>query len=268
MILIVWMCGIVAPASIISAYAATILNGNTELVNGEPVSPASNIVDRLPNKQLVAALPFVETATPTPTSTGMPTAIPTVSATVTQTPIPTFTPTPTQTPTPVDTPTPTPTPLPTDTPTPEVTATNTRVPYRAPTDTPTPEPTPTPDVDFLVTKVRKLTACENESNHHIYIHVIDANGVGMDNVPVKISWGPNSGDNVTAKTEAKNGGNGFIEFAMFKGTYSVEILGVKSQVASGITPDYQVDEPCVASGNAVGNSLFHASFEVVFQRTY
>jgi hypothetical protein len=120
----------------------------------------------------------------------------------------------------------------------------------------------------VVTKVRKLTPCENQGNHHIYIRVVDANGAGMNNVPVKIAWGPNSQDNVIAKTEAKDRGNGFIEFAMFKGTYNVEVMGAKSQVASGITPDFQQDEPCVESGNAVGNSLFHASFEVVFQRTY
>ncbi len=261
-----WMCGIVAPASVLSALAAAFMKTDTELVNNEAVLPASNIVDRLPSKQLVAALPFVETATPTATPTNPPTAEPTISATVTQTPIPTFTPTPTQTPTPVDTPTPTPTPLPTNTPTPSIPPTNTPAPYRPPTNTPTPTPTPTPDVDFRLVKVRKLTPCENESNHHIYIHVIDQNGLGIDNLPVKISWGPNSGDSVIAKTEAKNGGHGFIEFAMFKGTYSVEIMGAKSEVASGITPDYQVDEPCVASGNAVGNSLFHASFEVVFQK--
>lgn len=267
-ILTFWMCGIVAPVSVISALAATFFETDTELVNGEAVSPASNIVDRLPNKQLVAALPFVETATPTATPTNPPTAEPTISVTVTQTPIPTFTPTPTQTPTPVDTPTPTPTPLPTNTPTPNIPPTRTPAPHRPPTNTPTPEPTPTPDVDFRLVKVRKLTACENESNHHIYIHVVDANGMGIDNLPVKISWGPNSGDNVIAKTEAKNGGHGFIEFAMFKGTYTVEIMGAKTEIARDITPDYQVDEPCVASGNAVGNSLFHASFEVVFQRTY
>ena len=48
----------------------------------------------------------------------------------------------------------------------------------------------------------------------------------------------------------------------------VAIAGAKTQVASGITPDFQVDEPCVETGNQVGNSLFHASFEVIFQRTY
>lgn len=269
MLLLIWICGITVPSSIIGALAAALFGdeATTEMAGGSP--PANGIVGGLPQNELVAALPFVETTTPTPTTTPSPTQTATASATMTQTPIPTFTLTPTFTPTPVDTPTITPTPTPTETPTPTaIPPTNTPARPKEPTNTPTPEATATPDVDFRVVKVRKLTPCENEGNHHIYIRVLDANGAGMNNVPVRISWGANSSDGVNAKTEAKDRGNGFIEFAMFKGTYSVEIIGAKTEVASGITPDYQVDEPCVASGNMVGNSLFHASFEVVFQRTF
>ena len=42
----------------------------------------------------------------------------------------------------------------------------------------------------------------------------------------------------------------------------------KSQVASGITPDFQLDELCVENDNPVANSRFHASFEVTIQRTW
>ncbi|RME48985.1 MAG: hypothetical protein D6796_05520, partial [Caldilineae bacterium] len=128
--------------------------------------------------------------------------------------------------------------------------------------------TPTPDVDFMLVKVRKLTPCENQGNHHIYIHVVDANGRGINNVPVKISWGTNANDSIIAKTEAKDKGDGYIEFAMFKGTYNVQVLGGSSMVASGITADFEKDEACDATGNPVGNSLYHASFEVVFRRTW
>jgi hypothetical protein len=55
---------------------------------------------------------------------------------------------------------------------------------------------------------------------------------------------------------------------MFKGAYSVQVEGAKSQVASGITPDFQVDEICPATDNPVANSRFHASFEVTIQRTW
>jgi hypothetical protein len=57
-----------------------------------------------------------------------------------------------------------------------------------------------------------------------------------------------------------------VEFAMFKGTYNVRVDGAKSQVASGITPDYQKDELCTENGNSVANSLYHASFEVLIQK--
>lgn len=266
LLLFIWICGIVAPATILRTVAAALLGPTTEEVVAGGNPPSKAIVDGLAQNDLVAALPFVETTTPTPTETLFPTETPTPSPTMTETPIPTFTLTPTFTPTPEDTATVTPTPTPTETPTPVPTNTPSRP--KEPTGTPTIAPTATPSEDFVVKKVRKLTACENEGNHHIYIHIIDANGTGLNNVPVKISWGLNTGDSVIAKTENKDKGPGFIEFAMFKGTYSVQVMGATSQVASGITPDFQVDEACSSSGNAVGNSLFHASFEVVIERRY
>ena len=89
-------------------------------------------------------------------------------------------------------------------------------------------------------------------------------------MPLRITKGSESYD---AKTETKTDLKGVmdpgrIDFAMFKGTYSVEVLGGTSEVASGITPDYGVNELCPTSGNTVANSLFHLSYEVIFQRTY
>lgn len=265
-LLLIWMACIMPSASVIQALAAELTGSQSAVALADGGSSGNSaIVGGLSESDLIAALPFVETTTPTPTTSPTPTATFTPSPTVTQTPIPTYTPTATSTPTPVDTPTPTNTPLPTDTPTP--TATNTPA-YHPPTNTPEPTATATPDADFIIKSVRKLTACENGGNHHIYIHVIDINGNGLNNVPVKIAWGANASDNVVAQTEAKDKGDGFIEFAMFKGTYSVQVMGAKAQVASGITPDYQVDERCDATGNPVGNSLYHASFEVIIQRMY
>lgn len=266
LLLFIWICGIVAPATILRTMAAALFGPTTQEMAEGGNPPSKAIVDGLAQNELVAALPFVETTTPTPTETPFPTETATPSPTMTETPIPTFTLTPTFTPTPEDTPTVTPTPTPTETPTPV--PTNPPARPKEPTATPTIAATATPSEDFVVKKVRKLTACENEGNHHIYIHIIDANGTGLNNIPVKIAWGLNTGDSVIAKTETKDKGPGYIEFAMFKGTYSVQVMGGTSQVASGITPDFQVDEACSTSGNAVGNSLFHASFEVVIQRRY
>lgn len=259
LLLVVWLCMIAMPASLITALAATVVDGVG--LGGTPVPLVQDMPDR--GAEVLAALPFVETVTPTPTNSPTPTETPTITPSPTNTPIPTWTPTMTITPTPLP---PTDTPTPENTPTATATPTSANTPTpRPPADTPTVTPTPTPDADFIVKSVRQLTPCENEGKHHIYIQVIDPNGRGLNNVPVRISW---PGGGVDTKTEAKDRGDGFIEFAMFKGTYSVEVLGAKSMVASGITPDFAVNEVCPATGNPVANSLFHVSFEVIFQRTY
>jgi hypothetical protein len=118
---------------------------------------------------------------------------------------------------------------------------------------------------FEVSSVRKLTPCENQGKHHIFVHVIDAAGNGLNGVPLMICWGPGEADCAHPITETKERGKGWVEFAMYKGTYSVQIEGANSQVASGITPDFAVDEICEDTGS-IGNSRFHVSFEVIFTR--
>lgn len=265
LMLLIWLCGITAPSALINQLSANLNGGENDVGYAyaqDGSEPSRLLMQGVQENGAVAALPFVETVTPTPSNTPTPTDTPTVTPTTTGTPLPTWTPTATPTDTPLP-PTSTPTPLP-DPPTP------TPPPYtaapRPPADTPTPEPTPTPDVDFIIASVRQLTACENEGNHHIYIHVIDQAGNGMNDVPVKVCWGPSDNDCARPFTETKERGRGWIEFAMFKGTYNVRVDGAKSAVASGITPDYQLNEICPESGNAVANSLYHASFEVTIQK--
>jgi cAMP-dependent protein kinase regulator len=271
LVLIIWLFFIAMPSSIIRTLSANLNGGENDIgyafaqagFEGNGQAPML-ILQGVRDNGAVAALPFVETVTPTATPTATPTHTPTVTPTPTQTPIPTWTPTPTPTDTPLP-PSPTPT-APPDTPTP------TPVPYtptpRPPTSTPTPSATPTPDVDYVIASSRQLTPCENEGKHHIFIHVIDATGNGLNGVQVKVCWGPNEGDCAHPITETKDRGPGWVEFAMFKGVYSVQIEGAKSQVASGLTPDFQLDELCVETDNPVANSRFHASFEVTIQRTW
>lgn len=193
-------------------------------------------------------------------------------APATRTPFPTFTATPTGPPLPTAmntlvptwTPTVTPTPQATDTPTVEPTLT--RAPIRI-VNTPTPAPTPTPNFDYMGT-MRQLTACENAGKHHIFIKVQDANGQGIDGVNLKITKGV---ETFTAKTETKQNLKGelepgHIDFAMFKGAYTVEVLDGLSQVVGPVSPDIALNELCAATGNGVANSLFHYSFEVVFTK--
>ncbi len=200
---------------------------------------------------VVAAAEATGTATlrPTFTSTATPTS------TFTPTPTATTTSTPTSTPTPTSTFTPTPVPRrPTPTPVPQQ-------------DTPTPVPQQdTPAVDFKLVKVRRLSPCENHGNHNIYIYVLDAQGKGISDVPLWVEWGGEGVELVTGRKPEVS--PGFADFPMFKGTYSVEVMNCRSEVARGITPDIPVDEPCPETGNAKGNSLYHYSYEVVFQRTH
>jgi hypothetical protein len=230
-LLFVWLCGISAPVTVISAFSVENVN--------------------------VRSMAFLQTVTPTATNTATPTDTPTITPTPTDTPIPTWTPTFTPTPMPTATTIP-----PTDTPVPR--------PVRVvPTDTPTPEEptaTPAPNVDFRLVKVRKLTPCENKGGHNIYITVLDKDGNGIPNTRVWVSWGPDGAELVTGKKPEVS--LGFVDFPMFKGTHSVEIMDSRSEVATGITPDIPIDEPCQEAGVTAGNTLYHYSYEVVFQRTW
>ncbi len=265
-LIIIWLCGIMAPSFIINSLAATFEDDGA--LPGDKRSIANQVRED-GAVGAMAMLPFVETATPTPTNTPTPSQTPTASATPTETPIPTLTHTPTNTPLPTETPTPIFTPTPTDTPTPAFTATPRAT--RAPTETPTPAPTPTPDVDFRLVSVRQLTPCENRGKHHIFVKVQDSTGQGINNIPVKVQWAPTADGFAIINTETKTDLKGALDpgrfdFAMFKGTYQVEVQGGSSQVATGITPDYGVNESC--GEDATANSLFHISFEVIFERTF
>jgi CRP-like cAMP-binding protein len=239
-LLFVWLCGISAPATVISAFPSNSL--------GE------------------GSLAFLQTPTATPTFTPTSLPMPTVTLVPTATPIP---PTPTPQPVaiiPTDTPTPVP---PTDTPTPAP-ATDTPVPA-LPADTPTPEPptpTPMPAYDFVLVEgsPRRLGPCENEGRHHILINVVDAQGNGLPDIKLEVVWAGGSAEIETGDKLEK--GPGFVEFPMYHGTYSVRVLGARSQVAEGITVEIADAEACAATGNKVANSLYHYSYEVTFQRTY
>jgi hypothetical protein len=269
LVLLIWLIFVAAPSSIIRTLSANLNGGENDI--GYAYAHAQNegnasmlLIENVRENGAVAALPFVETVTPTATPTATPTHTPTVTPTPTETPIPTWTPTATPTNTPLPA-TATPT-NPPDTPTPTAPP-HTSTP-RPPTSTPTPEATPTPDADYIIAGVRQLTACENQGKHHIFGHVIDAAGNGLNGVPLMICWGPGEADCAHPITESKERGKGWVEFAMFKGAYSIQVEGAKSQVASGLTPDFQLDEICVENDNPVANSRFHASFEVTIQRTW
>lgn len=97
------------------------------------------------------------------------------------------------------------------------------------------------------------------------------NGQGINNVPVKVEWASGQDGHAVVNTETKTDLKGSldpgrIDFAMFKGSYTVEVMGGTSEVAGPVTPDFGKDEAC--GEDATANSLYHISFEVIFQRTF
>lgn len=173
--------------------------------------------------------------------------------TATNTLVPTWTPS--ITPTPLPTSTPTATPIPTNTPVPPVA-------LRVIANTPTPAPTPTPNVDFIMS-VRQLAPCENQGKHHIFIHVRDQAGNPMSGMRVKVFW-PGGESIVVTGTKIEDAG--LTDFAMFKGSYTIQMADFSSQVAGPVTPDIAQDMVCSKNGNTVANSLFHYSYEVIFTK--
>ncbi len=191
------------------------------------------------------------------------------AAPATRTPEPTFTPdgglafaTPINTKVPTWTPSITPTPEPTRTPT--VTLIPTKTPIRA-TRVQPPTATSTPEYDYIGT-VRQLTPCENEGKHHIFAYVRDINGVGIPGIKMRVFWQGGNGGEATLVTGTKMEDPGLTDFAMFKGSYFVEVLDGISQVVGPVSPDIPQNETCDKSGNSEANSLYHYSFEVVFTK--
>jgi len=201
---------------------------------------------------LLAGSVIEYTRTPLPTFTSTPTNQP--HATLIGTRVPTWTPT--VTPTSADTATPTPRP------TRRVIAASAAI---AAIDLPSPTPTnsPTPAYDFVGT-VRQMTPCENQGNHHIFAYVRDRDGHGIPNMRMRVSWPTGEAFLMTGD---KMQDAGLADFAMFKGSYNIEVVGAgSSQLIGPISPDIPQNETCEQNGNTEANSLFHYSFEVIFTR--
>jgi hypothetical protein len=187
-------------------------------------------------------------------------------APATRTPFPTFTLTPTNLPpaTPVNTLVPTWTPTITLTPQPTETPTSTTTPIRA-TRAPVPTNTPTPEFDYVGT-MRQMTPCENQGKHHIFAYVRDQAGNGIPGIKLRVFWPGGHGGEAIITTGTKIEDPGLTDFAMFKGSYFIQVLDGLSQVVGPISPDIPRNEACPETGNGVANSLYHYSFEVIFTK--
>lgn len=264
-LLFVWLLGIALPLTVATALRTSTAVNTAPEVPKVAVASASNSVApvavALANRQVNQDIP------PAPTST--------------------YTPAPTETPIPTDTPTDTPIPTatPTDTPVPTATPTDTPVP---PTATPRPvaraaavaapvEP-PTPSVKYSLIEMRRLTPCENRGKHNIFVRVIDPAGNGVNGLWAVQAAANNAGQIMdNRQTEDKDywvleRQAGRTDFAMFKGAEYMVFISedgtnpANSDVALPLHSNFTDEANCSDGGG--GNTLFHNSFSVVFQKNF
>ncbi|MBI5879122.1 MAG: cyclic nucleotide-binding domain-containing protein [Chloroflexi bacterium] len=247
----VWLCGIAAPITAISALA---MAGN----NNAPTAAIAGIAINVSGD---SGMP-------------LPIEVAQAAATFTATPLPTKTPTPQSTATATARPTDAPTPVP-------PTATARPVIRIVPTDTPAPSgpvaagAPAAPAVDYKIQLVRRLTACENGGNHHLHIIVLDAQGNGMPNKQVEITWPSGTFKDTTGQKNeniAFLGINqqttpGYVNYPMYHGSYQIRVLDGTSERTEPLTVDIPTNEYCDRTDNPNGNSLFHYSYLIVFRRT-
>lgn len=256
-ILLIWLLGVVAPSAILS-----LLSANSVASQATSSVARAGVRDRVVKVAMAADLPVQATPvyTPWPTETPIPT--------------PTFTPTPT----PTNTPTPTPTFTPTATPIPP---TATPIP-------PTPVPAPIvvqeapvvaaaaaapakPSVQFKLVEMRRMTPCENRGKHNVFIKIVDAAGNPVDGV-ILVQTPAGQPGNVLDKTVSGTKGPGLAEFVLWKGAeYGVYVSqdGVNpasSDIAQPVHSNFTDEAACSEGGG--GNTLFHNSFNLVFQKTF
>jgi hypothetical protein len=191
----------------------------------------------------VALLPYIQQPTPTPEPS------PTPQPTPTEVVIPTATPTET----PAE-----PTATSTEAP-PEPTSTATQPPP-APTHTPTtpPEDTPTPtvavDFDYQLVEKSDLGCTTDRDGDYILVYVRDVDDRGVAGVKAVVE-GPGVEDSFFTGLKPDIG-PGFADFLVtIPGSYSVEVVGGKTQVAQGLA----FDADCPAETP-------HRSWRVVFRQ--
>jgi len=115
---------------------------------------------------------------------------------------------------------------------------------------------PVGEAFWKAVRVHHLTPEENHGNHHIFIDVLDEEGQRIYGAQVKVTW-PGGEQVLTVDKPPNEPGT---NFPVWRGQVcSVEALGLPSDKVTGIHTGHPDEGP--------GNTLFHHSFLVVFQRT-
>jgi hypothetical protein len=265
-LLLIWLLGIATPLAILSLRQSSPASRAMESARQRP-----DVRGQIVLLALAADLPVqtTPTYTPWPTETPLPTATFTPTATPTETPIPTATSAPTETPLP-----PTETPLPPP-PAPPLEAPAPAAPQQeapaAAVAAAAPAAAPAPSVLYKIVEMRRLDPCENRGNHHIFIEVRDASGNPLDGVTLVQSPRDQIGNVLDKMVSGSTKGPGKAEFVMWKmAEYAVYVTedGANpgsTEIAQPLHSNFTDESNC--SDGEGGNTLFHNSFKVVFQRT-
>ncbi|MEI2689414.1 MAG: hypothetical protein V9H69_06770 [Anaerolineae bacterium] len=130
---------------------------------------------------------------------------------------------------------------------------------------------PAPSVEWRLVSARRLSACENRGKHNIFVKLLDVAGNPVDGVLVVQSNNGNPG-NILDRMTSGFKGPGLAEFVMWKfAEYSVFVANpdgspASTDFAQPLHSNFVDEENCSDGGG--GNTLFHNSFEVIFQRTF
>ena len=116
-----------------------------------------------------------------------------------------------------------------------------------------------------------MTPCENRGLHNIFVKVVDQAGNPVDGVMIVQTPSDQIG-NVLDKMVTGTKGPGAAEFIMWKfAQYAVYATSdganpTGSDVAVGLNSNFTDEAECGDGGG--GNTLFHNSFNVVFQKNF
>ena len=109
---------------------------------------------------------------------------------------------------------------------------------------------------WKVVRVHHLTPTENNGKHHIFLDAIDEDGARVFATRLRVSWAGGQEDIVIDKPLSEPGAN----CPMWKWQVcSVGVLGLPSDRVENLRTDHADEAP--------GNTFFHHSFAVTFQRT-
>jgi hypothetical protein len=113
---------------------------------------------------------------------------------------------------------------------------------------------------WKVIKVHHLSPVENHGNHNVYVDLLDEDGNRIYGAKARMTWQGGQGEVTIDKPENEPGTN----FPVWKHQVcTVEGMGLPSDKVINLHSGHP-DEP---GPPAWGNTLFHHSFYVVFQRT-